>query len=105
MGRIIGQQGSAEQVVFLFTGWKLGGFLSGPPSERCDAILKGKFEMMAHDAAPIFFNFRLMASNEPGRIIPHLDLALDQPFERPRDLPFLIALGAKWQRAGFLYCL
>jgi len=95
MGRHIGQPGSPERVVFLFTGWQPRGFLSDPPSERCDAILKRKFEMTAHDAAPIFFNFRLMATNEPGRIIPHLDLALDQPFERPRDLPFLIALSAR----------
>jgi len=55
--RIIGQPGSPEQIVFLFTGWKLRGFLFGSPSERWDAILKGKFEMMAHDAAPGFFDF------------------------------------------------
>jgi hypothetical protein len=42
-----------------------------------------------------------MAAGATGRIIPHLDLALDQPFERLRDLPFLIALSARWQRAGF----
>ena len=61
--------------------------------------------MTAHDAAPSFFNFRLMAASEPGRIVPRLDLALDQPFERPRDLPFLIALSARLQRAGFSYYL
>jgi hypothetical protein len=52
------------------------------------------------------FNFRLTtASAATGRVIPRLDLALDQPLERPRDLPFLIAFSAKWQRASFLYHL
>jgi hypothetical protein len=46
-----------------------------------------------------------VAASEPGRIIPRLDLALDQAFERQRDLPFLIALSARWQRAGFSYYL
>ncbi len=46
-----------------------------------------------------------MAPGESGRIFPRLDLALDQPFERPRDLPFLIALSAGWQRSGFSYKL
>jgi hypothetical protein len=95
--RHIGQPGSPEQVVFLFTGWKVRGFLSDLPSERCDAILKGfsRLEMTAHDAAPIFFKSALMAASKPGRIIPRLHFALDQPFERPRDLPFLIALSAR----------
>jgi hypothetical protein len=55
MGRHIGEPGSPEQVVFLFTRWKLRGFLSDLPSERCDAILKGfsLFEMTAHDAARV----------------------------------------------------
>ena len=51
--------------------------------------------MTAHEAAPIFFNFRLVAASEPGRIIPRLNLALDQVLERPSDLPFLIALSAE----------
>jgi hypothetical protein len=35
-----------------------------------------------------------VAAGATVRIIPHLDLALDQPFESLRDLPFLIALSA-----------
>jgi hypothetical protein len=70
MGRHIGQPGSPEQVVFLFTRWKLRGFLSDPPSERCDAILKGSFEMTAHDAAPIFFNFRFNGGERAGADYP-----------------------------------
>jgi hypothetical protein len=46
-----------------------------------------------------------MADSASVRIIPRLDLAFDQPFERPRNLPFLIALSAGWQRAGFSYYL
>ena len=38
-------------------------------------------------------------------LIPRLGLVLDQPFERPRDLPFLIALSSGRQRAGLLYKL
>jgi hypothetical protein len=37
-------------------------------------------------------------------MIPYQDLALDQLFERLRDLPFLTALNARSQRAGFSYC-
>jgi hypothetical protein len=36
-------------------------------------------------------------------MIPHLGLTLDQLFERLRNLPFLIALNARSQRAGFPY--
>jgi len=34
--------------------------------------------------------------------IPRLDLALEHPFEAPRDLPFLIALSAGSQPPGIL---
>ena len=54
-----------------------------------------------HDVAPII---RLVAARATGRMIPHLNLALDQLFERLRNLPFLIALNARSQRAGFSYC-
>jgi hypothetical protein len=37
--------------------------------------------------------------------IPRLDFALDQPFEKPSDVEFLIALGAAWQRPGFSHRL
>jgi hypothetical protein len=55
MGHHIGQSGPLEQVVFLFSRWKLRGFLSDLPSERCDAILKGfgLFGMTVHDAASL----------------------------------------------------
>jgi hypothetical protein len=46
-----------------------------------------------------------MAVSAPVCIIPRLDLAFNQTFERPRDLTFLIALRAGWQRAGFSYYL
>lgn len=46
-----------------------------------------------------------MADSASMRIIPRLDLAFDQPLERPRNLPFLIALSARWQRAGLSYYL
>jgi hypothetical protein len=103
MGRHIGQPGFPEQDVLLFARWKLRGFLSDLSSERCDAIPKrgGLSGTAVHDVAPII---RLVAARATGRIIPHLDLALDQLFERLRDLPFLIALNAGSQRAGFLYC-
>ena len=32
-------------------------------------ILKGRFETTAHDAAAVFFNFRLTAASEPAGII------------------------------------
>ena len=97
MGRHIGQPGSAEQVILLFARWKPRGFLSDLSSERCDAIPKGGrlFGPAVHDVAPII---RLVAARATGRMIPHLDLALDQLFERLRDLPFLIALCVGWQR-------
>lgn len=87
MGRHIGQPGSPEQVVLLFARWKLGGFLSDLSSEICDAIPKGGglFGTAVHDVAPII---RLVAASATGRIIPYPDLALDQLFERLRDLPF-----------------
>jgi hypothetical protein len=101
MGRHIGQPGSPQQVVLLFTRWQLRGFLSDLSSERCDAIPKGVglFETAAHHVAPII---RLVAARAAGRIIPYLDLSLDQLFERLRDLPFLIALNTSLQRAGLL---
>jgi hypothetical protein len=46
-----------------------------------------------------------MADSAPVCIIPRLDLAFDQAFERPRNLPFLIALSSGWQRAGFSHYL
>ena len=103
MGRHIGQPGSPEQVVLLFARWKLRGFLSGLSSERCDAIPKGGglFETAVQDVAPII---RLVAASATGRMIPYLDLALDQLFERLRNLPLLIALNARSQRAGISYC-
>jgi hypothetical protein len=103
MGRHIGEPGSPEQVVLLFAGWKLSGFLSDLSSERRDVIAKGGglFGTTVHDVAPII---RLVAARATGRMIPYLDLALDQLFERLRDLPFLIALNAGSQRAGFSYC-
>jgi hypothetical protein len=102
MGRHIGQPGSPEQVILLFARWKPRCFLSDLSSERCDAIPKGGglFEAAVHDVAPII---RLVAARATGRMIPHLDLVLDQLFERLRDLPFLIALSARSQRAGFSY--
>jgi hypothetical protein len=51
--------------------------------------------------APII---RLVAARATGRMIPYLDLTLDQFFERLCNLPFLIALSARSQRAGFPYC-
>jgi hypothetical protein len=54
-----------------------------------------------HDVAPII---RLVAARATGRMIPYLDLALDQLFERLRDPPFLIALNARSQRGDFSYC-
>jgi hypothetical protein len=103
MGRHIGQPGSPEQVVFLFARWKPRGVLSDLSSERCDAIPKGGglFKTAVHDIAPII---RLVATRAMGRMIPHLDLGLDQLFERLRNLPFLIALNVRSQRAGFSYC-
>ena len=44
-----------------------------------------------------------MADSAPVSIIPRLDLAFNQTFERPRDLTFLIAVRAGWQRAGLSY--
>lgn len=87
----------------LFARWKPKGFLSDLSSERCDAIPKGGglFETAVHDVAPII---RLVAARATGRMIQHLDLALDQLFERLRNLPFLIALNARLQRRGFSYC-
>jgi hypothetical protein len=37
--------------------------------------------------------------------IPREDFALNQLLEKPRDVEFLIALGAAWQRPGFSYRL
>jgi hypothetical protein len=42
-----------------------------------------------------------MAANRTERVILRLTLAFDQPFERPCDLPFLIALSPGRQRASF----
>jgi hypothetical protein len=46
---------------------------------------------------------QLVAADETP--IPRLDFALDQPFEKPSDVEFLIALGAAWQRPGFSHRL
>jgi hypothetical protein len=102
-GRHIGQAGSPEQVIALLARWKPRGFLPDHLRKRCDAIPKGRglLETTGHDIGPII---RLTAARATGRMIPRLDLTLDQPLERLRDLPFLIALDAGSQRAGFSNC-
>ena len=46
----MGQPCFFKQCIALRPRWKLRGFLSGVPSERCDAILKG---FCLFDAAPL----------------------------------------------------
>jgi len=93
-GGHIGQASSTEQVILLFAGWKPRGFLPHHSSERCEAIPKGKdlLETAVHEVGPII---RLTAACATGRMILRLDLTLDQPLERLRDLPFLIARDAR----------
>src|SRR6185312_8581308 len=85
MGRHIGQPGSPEQVVFLFTGWKLRGFLSDPPSKRCDTILKGFCLIETtplHRASPQFegggsvqYSLSTDGCRRSGGDIPHVGIA------------------------------
>jgi hypothetical protein len=87
----------------LFAGWKPRGLLPHHASERCEAIPKGKdlLETTVHDVGPII---RLTAACVTGGMILRLDLTLDQPLERLRDLPFLIARDARSQCTGISYC-